>query len=422
MSVLAGAGLCACGSPAAAPGSTTRPSAVVTGAIYPAMRWSAPGPSTIPTFYDPPDPLPPAAAGTLIRAQIVTGVPGMPAGATLWRILYHSRSVTGADIAVSGYVVVPDRKAPAGGYPVIAWAHGTTGVARTCAPSLFSEAADSSGIYLAPDLSAYVGAGYLVAATDYQGLGGPGVHPYLVGQSEGQNVLDAAIAAAQLPGVRASKTTVIVGHSQGGQAALFAGQLAPTYASGLHVVGTVAIAPLTQTQSALPLAAALGELSLLASAAYAWANTYSDMPMTSLFVTKEIDRITSLENAGCLGEVDNALAGVPVSSVMRQGFASLPALVAHLRQNSPGLVHTDSPILVLQGTLDTTIPDLLAQTFVGTQCPAVHDDVELRLYPGATHTSVLVASGKDMIAWIAARLAGEPVSPGCSTTTVAAGG
>jgi pimeloyl-ACP methyl ester carboxylesterase len=390
--------------------------------VYATMSWSAPGPSTIPAFYDPPDPLPPAAAGTLIRAQVVTGVPGMPADATMWRILYHSRSVAGADIAVSGYVVVPDRKAPAGGYPVLTWAHGTTGVARTCAPSLFSEATDSSGIYLAPDLSAYVDAGYLVAATDYQGLGGPGVHPYLVGQSEGENVLDAALAAAQLPGVHASKTTVIVGHSQGGQAALFAGQLAPSYAPSLHVVGTVAIAPLTQTQAALPLAADLGELSLLASAAYAWANTYSDLPMTSLFVPNEIDRITSLENAGCLGEVGDALAGEPVSSVMRAGFATLPALVAHLHQNSPGLVHTDSPILVLQGTSDSTIPDLLAETFVATQCPAVHDDVALRLYPNATHTSVLLASAKDMVSWIAARLAGEPVSSGCSTTTVGAGG
>lgn len=372
----------------------------------------------MPAFYDPPAPLPAATHGTLIRRQQVTGVPGLPAGATLWRILYHSTSVTGSDIAVSGYVVVPTATAPAGGYPVIAWAHGTTGVARTCAPSLFSNAPDSSGIYLAPDLDSYVSAGYVVAATDYEGLGGPGVHPYLVGDSEGDNVLDAAVAAGQLPGVHDSKDVVIVGHSQGGQAALFAGQLATTYTPALHVVGTVGIAPLTQVSTALPLATDLGELSLLASAAYGWARNYPQLHMSDVFTPAAIPLIQHLETAGCLDSVSTALAGKSVSSVLQSGFATTSTMKQLLQANNPGSVHTDSPMLVLQGTSDTTIPVFLAQTFESTQCPAVHDDLALRLYPGATHGSVLVASATDMVAWIAQRFAGKPVPSGCSTTTV----
>lgn len=417
--VLAAAlGLAACSSAGAGGGSGGGGSPGSGPASFAAVAWSAPGPSTVPAFYDPPAGLAPAAHGTLIRYQRETGVPDVPAGAKLWRILYHSRSVTGADVAVSGYVVVPARAAPAGGFPVIDWAHGTTGVARTCAPSLFSEAPDSSGLYVVPDLPNYVSAGYAVAATDYEGLGGPGVHPYLVGNAEGQDVLDAALAAAQIPGLHLSRTTVIVGHSQGGQAALFAGQLAPSYAPSLHVVGTVAIAPLTEVASALPLAAVFKEVSLVASAAYAWSHTYPDLPMASLFRPAIVARVDQLMSSECLTAAGTALSRLPYTAVMQPNIGKDPALLRHLEENSPGAVHTDSPVLVLQGLADTTIPAFLAQTFEQKQCPQVHDDLALRLYPGASHGGVLISSEEDMLAWIAARLAGKSVAPGCSVVTV----
>jgi pimeloyl-ACP methyl ester carboxylesterase len=319
---------------------------------------------------------------------------------------------------VSGYAVVPDRAAPPGGFPVITWAHGTTGTARLCGPSLFSNAPDAAGVYLVPDLGSFISAGYAVAATDYEGLGGPGVHPYLVGKSEGQDVLDAALAAAQLPGVHLSRRTVIVGHSQGGQAALFAGELATSYAPRLHVVGTVAIAPLTEVALALPLAAQFGQLTLLAAAAYGWAHTYPDLPMQKLFQPGQIARIDGLMSSRCILQVGTALQGASASTVFVPGFANDPVLRRHLVENSPGLVHTDSPVLVLHGTADATIPVILSQTFERQQCPKVHDDLQLRLYPGAGHGSVLGASAHDMLSWIADRLAGKPVAPGCSVVTV----
>ena len=198
----------------------------------------------IPPFYAPPRPLPTAPAGTIIRSELVTGVPGVPAGAAVWRVLYHSRSIYDDDIAVSGYVIVPGGKAPPGGFPILTWAHGTTGFAGICAPSLFTRQG-GVGPYLLPGLASYLRAGFVVAATDYQGLGTPGVHPYLLGESEGRGVLDAARAARHLAGVPTSDTVVIYGHSQGGHAALFAGEMAPTYAPDLHVVGVVAAAPAT---------------------------------------------------------------------------------------------------------------------------------------------------------------------------------
>jgi len=190
-------------------------------------------------FYLAPRPLPPAPAGTVIRSQ------QLPAGGTLlgggraYRVLFHSTSISGADIAESGLVVVPGGSPPPGGFPIVSWAHGTTGVAAGCAPSL-------EGTSSLPDLRALLRDRVIVAATDYEGLGGPGVHPYLVGLSEAQGVLDAARAARALAGGEAGNTVVAAGYSQGGQAALFTGEVAQSYAPELFLAGVAAIVELDE--------------------------------------------------------------------------------------------------------------------------------------------------------------------------------
>jgi pimeloyl-ACP methyl ester carboxylesterase len=411
LGLLAASALAGCGQSSTPPKSASSD-------ILPAVRWAPTATATITSFFKPPSPLPAAPSGTLIRAEPVTGVEGVPAGATLWRILYHSRTAAGADVAVSGYVVIPGGRAPAGGRPIVTWAHGTTGTARTCAPSLLPGPSDGAGLYLAPDLEALLAAGDVVAATDYQGLGAPGVTPYLVGNAEGQDVLDAARAASQLPHASTSHKVVIVGHSEGGQAALFAGQLATSYAPGLDVVGTVGIAPLTETAAALPLAEQFGETSLIALAGYAWTHTYPDLPMSALFTAAAIPLVDRWASSLCEGAFAQALAAQPSlsSHLFRPNFTHNKALERYLAANSPGASRTASPILVLQGTADTTIPDLLAEGFEHSQCPAVHDTLALRLYSGATHTTILTASASYMVSWIAARLRGVRVPAGCSVT------
>jgi hypothetical protein len=168
-------------------------------------------------FYTPPANMPDKKPGTIIRSTPITA----PSGAKAWKVLYHSRSVAGDDIAVSGVVVVPNGAAPRDGRPVVTWAHGTEGLGDDCAPSKDADAASTL-----PFVKQLVDAGYVVAATDYEGLGTPGVHPYLVGESEGRSVLDAARAARLLKGAGAGERVLVAGHSQGGQAALFAGELA----------------------------------------------------------------------------------------------------------------------------------------------------------------------------------------------------
>jgi Protein of unknown function (DUF2380)/Secretory lipase len=125
--------------------------------------------------------------GSLIS---VTAMSGAPEGASAYRILYTSTGLSGEPVPVSGVIIVPAGAIPPGGRPIVAWAHPTTGIVSRCAPSL-------ARVFFASvqGLGAMLERGYIVAATDYPGLGTPEVHPYLVGISEGRAVLDSVRAA-----------------------------------------------------------------------------------------------------------------------------------------------------------------------------------------------------------------------------------
>lgn len=369
----------------------------------------------IPAFYTPPSPLPRAPHGTLIRAERVTGVPGVPAGATVWRILYHSETVTGADVAVSGYVIAPGGTAPAGGRPILAWAHGTTGFTRRCAPSLFSDWG-FGGIYLVPALADYLHAGYVVAATDYQGLGAPGVAPYLVGLSEGRNVLDAAVAATALPGVHTGHQLLVYGHSQGGQSALFAGQIAPTYTPSLHLRGVVAAAPATGLSTILAVAGADAQAMIFSyPTAYLWSRAYPDLPASDLLTRTGIADAPAVVTTGCLARVAAAIGArhLTPAQVFRPGMASDPVVASHARANDPGRTRTAAPILVVQGTADTTVPPALTDAYVTKLACPVGDTIDYLHVTGATHLTVPLVSAPTIVQWMQQRLQGAPAPTTC---------
>ena len=370
-------------------------------------------------FYTPPSPLPAAAPGTLIRSVRVTGVPGVPAGARVWRVLYHSTTIYGADEAESGYVIAPATPPPGAGYPVIAWAHGTSGFAAHCAPSLFAGARGDSGLYLLPSLGRYLAAGYVVSAADYQGLGvADGVHPYLLGSSEGRSVLDAARATRQLTGLRTADTVVIYGHSQGGHAALFAAEMAPTYAPELRVVGVVAAAPATGLSTLIAIVGTTAGAQFLPYSiptAYSWTKTYTDLPASAVF-TRAGDAFASAEvTHGCSDQVARAIAAqhLTPTGVFAAGAGSDPTVLAHARANDPGDVRTTVPMLVVQGTADETVPPPLTDTYVTTKVCPIGDTVQYLHVPGATHGTVVFTAAPTIVAWMDARLAGDTAPSTC---------
>lgn len=194
--------------------------------------WSGDGGA--PDFYRWTARLPPEP-GVMLR-QAPLSAPAMTSASAARRILYSSRSIAAdAPIAVSGAIYLPSGPAPAGGWPVVAWAHGTVGVADACAPSVTGESPRNAAY-----LNRWLSAGFAVVASDYEGLGTPGMHPYMNFRAEARGVLDAVRAALAAEPRLLSNRVVMVGHSQGSGAAIGAAYLAPDYAPKLNVLGVVA--------------------------------------------------------------------------------------------------------------------------------------------------------------------------------------
>lgn len=399
--------------PGAPGGGTEPPAPVPTHPPVQVMGWSW---TKELAFYDPPSPLPKEPPGTLLRIQHLAPNVAVPKGAIAWRILYYSLSLDGTDTVDSGVVVAPSGRAPTGGWPLVTYAHATTGIADFCAPSRYSD------LDWITDLRGFLRAGDAVVATDYQGLGGPGVHPYLVGVSEGRAVLDAALAAREVPGLSISNRVVAVGFSQGGQAVLFAGQMATSYAPELDLLGVVALSPAV----AIPkLVASLDTSSSLngffVTIAYAWSHVYPDLPITSLLRPAAMALISNVETQCEIG-IGNAYAKLPPSEVEQPGLSSNPLWQALLRANDPGHAQTPAPILLVSGEADILVHTRLVVEFSQMVCAMEHDRVDLLRYPGANHYTATVVSRAAVLSWVKQRFEGRPAPARCIGVPTTRGG
>ncbi len=365
-------------------------------------------------FYAAPTPLPHAPPGNLIRTQTVPNQSGEPAGTVTYRILYHSTSVDGADVAESGLVIVPGGSEPPGGYPIISWAHGTTGVGQPCAPSI-------SGQLSLPDVGRYLSDGFVVAAADYEGEGVAGAPSYLAGLSEGRSVVDAARAARQLVGSAADGTVVIYGHSQGGHAALFAGEVAPSYAHELHVAGVVSVAPVSSLTTMMPPTPPPTTLTTQVyplMAVISWSEIYPSVDLADVLTEKGAGLETTVLQ-GCAFGASAAVENVPADQLFLSTWTSSADMSAALDANTPGNAPTAAPLLVVQGDADDIIPPASTTALVDQQlCRAQHDTVEYDTYPGHKHSSVLYAASDDILSWIKDRIAGVPATSTCGHAPV----
>ena len=366
-------------------------------------------------FYDAPD-APPDAPGSLLRAEPFTRQ--IPDGATAWRILYTTTLDEGEPTVASGLVVVPDGVGTDGGAPppVVAWAHGTTGFARGCAPSVLDEPFESGAFFLLDDVLAR---GWALVATDYAGLGTPGPHPYLVGQGEARSVLDAVRAARALGDATLGEQTVVWGHSQGGHAALWTGAVAPVYAPDVPLAGVAALAPASDLTAMVSHLENVPGGSVFASyvvAAYDAAYPDAD----AIEAVRPGARLVVHEMASrCLSE-PGALVSVAEALSMDQPLWTTDptdgALGERLAENVPtGAV--EAPLLVAQGASDPLVLPSTQDAYVGERC-AAGQPVDYRTYEGRDHVSLVQADSPlapDLVRWTEARLAGEPPTPTCAT-------
>jgi len=348
------------------------------------------------------EPLAPGEPGDVIAVQEVEG---LDIDGTVLRVLHHSRSLAGDDIAVSGLIVVPDGPVPDGDRPVLSWGHGTTGLADECAPS---RDVQSAGLGLAVP---FLERGMVFVASDFEGLGTPGRHPYVAGESEGRGVLDIVRAAQQLGDrVGASEEVVLWGHSQGGHAVLFANQIAADWAPELDVVGTVAGAPPSQLNL---IAIALRDSPFrhyLGMAAAGWEAAFGADP--ALVLTPEGVASLELVDSGCSGALADAWNELPYEALVHTDPATVEPWASLLLENDPGFVVGASPILIIHGEQDEQIPVVSSQLLLDRMC-GIGQVVERRTYADQSHAGVIGPSLPDMLTWIDARLAGEDAPTSC---------
>ena len=368
-----------------------------------------PAPPSPGDLYTPPSPLRPAPPGTLIWAARFTGLPLNPPG-TIWRFLYHSRNRVGADIAVSGFAIVPASRMPAGKRrPIYAWAHGTQGLGDQCAPSR------QIRNNLPPYGGLLIGKGVALVATDYEGLGTPGEPTYLVGVSEGHAVLDSVRAAAQLPGVGSPGPVVIAGHSQGGGAALWAAQLARSYAPELDVRGVVALAPAAEFQTVVHAMARPPfdhTIANLLEAIAGFHTGYGRAFDPSLILTKKAQAgLLPLEHE-CINAAFATWKDASIASVLARDPFSIDSTADILETNSPGAVSPGVPVLLLQGQRDEQLPPQVTAELEQSYC-RLGSVVERTLYPGVDHDGVIDAAMSEALKWMASRFANRSVANDC---------
>jgi pimeloyl-ACP methyl ester carboxylesterase len=335
--------------------------------------------------------------------------------ATGKRITYVSRDSNNASIVVSGAVLTPKsaylKSHPKGANKIVAWAHGTAGIADQCAPStqpnLYPDPAYNN---YADTVAAYLTQGWTVAASDYPGLGTPGPHPYLIGDSEGRAVIDSVRAARNLNN-SLSNVWVVAGHSQGGQAALFAGEIADTYGMGLQLKGVVAVAPVSNLDLIAPALVGTPAQGYLAFAIYGLAAVDPTVHPEEILAQPALD-LAGVLKTGCFNEVMAAYAPLTAEQMVVGGV--LPdSLIAKATRNNPGQQSSNAPVFLVQGGADQTVPPELTGLLQQEECAVNTFPTQLTIYPGQDHDPVLYAALSDEVSYITARFAGQPAPANC---------
>ncbi len=360
-------------------------------------------------FYTPPAVVP-DEPGQLLRSEPFTRV--VPDGARMWRVLYTTTRADGVPAVASALIAAPLEAAP-GPRPVIAWSHGTTGVAESCAPSLLPTGIESGSPNAIDQVLAN---GWVMVSTDYTGLGTAGPHGYLVGEQAGRAVLDAVRAARHLAELELEDRTVVWGHSQGGGGALWTGVLASTYAPDTNVIGVAALSPASDLPALVENVGVVRGGDIFASYVITgYAQTYPDVRFTDYVrptAQLQVREIASrcLTSEALVSAIQTFLFDGPIWA-MDPGTGPT---ARRLAENVP-LGHIAAPLLVAQGDVDPLVLPSAQAAFVRARCDA-GEPVDYRTYPGEDHISVVESDSPlipELVAWTQDRLAGRPPTPTC---------
>lgn len=388
---------------------------VMPGAATPAGAQTPP-----PAFYTPPSPLPAGQPGNVIKSQPVAFW-----GATATRVMYLSRDVADRPMAVTGTVLVPTTPWTGPGQrPIVAYAPFTAGMGDQCAVSrvLGGEPGDLTSGVQTGFVNAMLAKGFAVAQTDYQGLGTPGDHTYVIRKPSAHAVLDVIRAAQRLPGtgLPTAGPVGIAGYSQGGGASAAAAELAPTYAPELKLSGAYVGAP----------AADLGALAttldggfyagFLIFALLGIDSAYDSVDLT-LLATPEGQQILEEANTVCTFDAvfryafrqssTLTVTGQPVSSFL--GIAPFNQIVA---DNKVGNIKPNAPMLVEHAATDDVLPQAQGKNLANGWCAkganVQFKDIPVWL-PFLSHLGAANTAATNAANWLDGRFRGTAATPNC---------
>lgn len=358
-------------------------------------------PRTLPlsVFYETPESLPPGKPGDLIRSERAYEY-HLSYEASTFRILYHSLSPQGKDIAVSGVVLVPDRTPPSGGWPIIAWGHDFTGSARQCAPSLLKN------LNAGPFLSMYISLGYAVVASDYAGLGSNLPHAVFDISSNALDVIYSVPAArAALP--QLGSKWVVVGYGQGANVAV--GVAETSLDSGdPNFLGAVAIAGVAESGELFAHLAQGSNYSMLVFLAHGIKTVFPEFHVEDILTDNAVG-LYEQQTHVCEPKLDQELTA---NEILRPGWESNRYIKEYFKRNLLGTKPARGPLLVISGEADSVVPSEFTKKAVTRLC-GQKDRVVFVTYPGLTASAALINSVSEQTSWIRARFAGLPAPANC---------
>lgn len=352
---------------------------------------------------------PAASPGTLLETVTLDPALSVPEAGSAYRILYSTIDQHDRPAVSTAVVFTPRTAAPQGGWPVVAWAHGTVGLGDDCAPSALPRS-DRDGEYL----SHWLDQGYAVVGSDYTGLGTPGLMSYLNSRTTARAVVDSVIAAHQM-GLALSPKWAVVGQSQGGGAAVATARWATEFSAGhgLDYRGVVATGTPANVETIIKQA---GPEMAVPPALGPMGSAYTAYIVAALREARpdlDLDRV--LTPAGraaadkaetlCATELPGVLEGLTVPGFFTAPIASIPGAVeaidAFMGVPADGY---DRPIFLGVGLQDRDVPPDLTLRFA-ERLTANGQDVTLKVYPDSDHSGTVLTSMPDSTAFLSGVLA-----------------
>ena len=364
-------------------------------------------------FYESPDPLGDGEPGDVIRSEPMDAylAPGVRLRARAWRVLYRSTSAIGRPTAVSGTVLVPYGRIRAA-RPLIGYGVGTHGIGDSAAPSrLLARGLEwESGM-----IAMILARGWAVAITDYEGLGTPGDHTYMVGRALGPNVLDAMRAARQLHPSELPEQgpAAIVGYSEGGAAAAWAAQLQPGYAPDVPLTAVAAGAAAADVELGGSTVDGTFFSFFISYGGIGYAAAYPELELDAYLTPRAAKGIEALRESTIYQAMLSGPRFARASDLTRPNVLELPEWRARLRENRLGEIVPEAPVLLHHARRDQIVS---FEQSLNLHKAWERRGGDVRLYVtrgGVDHISGGVAGMPVALGWVANRLrrAGKAIPP-----------